>query len=93
VKIDVRLSCLDPLEVMTRIRNVILICESTPKGVFAWLDYARPIAVFDADLQRIFGIVDAAVMTIRHNLNDGYDFHAALARVNAICKSRIGEVN
>ncbi len=93
MKINVRLSSNDPHDVMTRIRNVILVCGTSPKGVFAWLDYARPTIVLDADLQRIFGIVDAACSLLRAHKIDTYDFDAALARVNLICKARIGEVN
>ncbi len=93
MKINVRLSANDPHDVMTRIRNVILVCGTSPKGVFAWMDYARPVLVLDADLQRIFGIVDAACSVLRARKDIGYDFDAALAHVNLICKARIGEVN
>ncbi len=94
MKIDVGLSYNNPTENMTRIRNVILVCGTSPKAVFTWLDFARPLAVLDAAQQTIFGIVDAAVSAIRaKQKGDGYDFVAALARVNAVCKQHIGEVN
>lgn len=95
MKIDVRLEFKDACETMLRIRNVILVCDTIPKAVFAWMDYARPAALFDADLQRIYSLVDAAMVGIKYHprLNDGFDYKGALARVNAICKARIGEVN
>jgi len=91
--INVRMLHNEPLENMRRIRNVILICGSSPKAVFMWMDYVRPVVELDADMQKIFGIVDAAISVIRHSRPEGYDYDAALARVNSICKSRIGEVN
>lgn len=109
MKIDVPLEYNKPLENMIRIRNVILACGTTPKAVFAWMYHSRPLAVFDADLQKIFAIVDAAMSVLPPSVrfgacvkqfvtppgpaDYGYDFHAALDRVNTICKSRIGEVN
>ena len=94
VKIFVPLDATDACVNMTRIRNVILAGGTVPKAVFAWMDHARAPVYLDADMQKIFGIVDAALSVLRAKQHgEGYDFDAALARVNAICKSRIGEVN
>jgi hypothetical protein len=78
---------------MTRIRNVILVCDSMPRAVFEWLSLVRPPTLTDADMQSIYGIVDAVMSVIRAKTAEGFDFGAALARINMICKSRIGEVN
>ncbi len=93
MKIEVSLAYNDPHENMTRIRNVIMVAGTRPKAVFMWMNYARPPVITDAGLQKIFGIVDAAMSVIRGKEKSGYDFDAAMAQVNAICKSRIGEVN
>lgn len=92
MKIDVCLDY-DPREAMRRIHNVITVCGTVPKAVIAWMSYARPQAVTDADLQKVFGIVDAAMSVMKDNRAAGYDFDAAVKRVDKICRARLGEMN
>ncbi len=79
------------------LKDLYTICwavgDAAPESILRWLARARPALITDGTLQKIYGIVDAALSVLNAPYRaldmEGFDYRARVREIADLCKAAI----